>query len=149
MAPRVLVIVAIGALFSLVNMFFRRDKSEFEKTMMLFFAIVVTMATGISAGRPMLSGGYGLLALFPLWNTINGFLLLALGGLGVLDDCLTGQRAGRRRVLLATVAITLLVAVCHYLFKLDPLTTFSIAVAYAMSLHNASRRLWKTLRVVR
>jgi hypothetical protein len=145
-----LVIVAIGALLSLVNVFFRRDKSEFERTMMLFFAVVVTTGTGFSAGRPMLSGGYGLLGIFPLWNTVNGLLLLVLAGLGILDDdCLTGERAGCRRVLLATVAITLVVAVCHYLFKLDSLTTFSIAVAYTMSLHNAIRRLFETLCVMR
>jgi len=143
-----LVIVAIGALFSLVNVFFRRDKSEFEKTMMLFFAIMVTMGTGISAGRPLLSGGGGALAIFPLWNTVNGFLLLALAGLGVLDDdCLIGEKATWRQILLVMVAITLLIAACHYLFVLDPLTTFSIAVAYTMSLHSAIGRLFEALRV--
>jgi DNA-directed RNA polymerase subunit RPC12/RpoP len=144
------VIVAIGALFSLINVAFRRDKSEFERTMMLFFAILVTMITGVSAGRPMLSGGYGALAIFPLWNAVNGFLLLALAGLRILDDdCLTDEAAGWRQVLLATVAVTLLVAVCHYLFKLDTLTTFSIAVAYTMSLHHMIRRLFEILGVVR
>ena len=36
----------------------------------------------------------------------------------------------------------LLVLACHYLFKLDSLTAFSIAVAYTMSLQNVVRRLF-------
>lgn len=136
-------IVAGGALFSLVNVFFAREKSEFERVLMLFFAVVVTVGTGFSAGRPMLEGGYGLLAIFPLWNTLNGLLLLILAGLGLVDeDCLTGERANLRQILLATVSITLLVLACHYLFDLDSLTTFSIAVAYTMSLHNVVRRFF-------
>jgi len=143
-------IIALGALSSLVNVFFPRDKSEFERTMMLFFAVVVTLGTGYSAGRPMLSGGYGLLAIFPVWNAVNGLLLLGLAVLGILDDdCLTGGRAGCRRIFLVAVAITLLIAACHYLLKLDPLTTFSIAVAYAMTLHSVIRRLVAALWVAR
>jgi hypothetical protein len=150
LAIALLAIFALGALFSLVNVFFRRDKSEFERTMMLFFAVVVTTGTGFSAGRPMLSGGYGLLTVFPLWNITNGLFLLGLVGLGVLDDdCLTDVRGSGRQVLFAAAAVMLLVVICHDLLKLDPLTTFSIAVTYTMSLHNVIRRLFAALCVVR
>lgn len=137
-----LLLVACGGLLSLVNVLLGRERSEFERTMMLFFAVLVTVVTGFSAGRPMLSGGWTLLAIFPLWNIANGLLLLILVPLGVVDhDCLTGEKAGFRQVLLATVSITLLILACHYLFKRAPLTTFSIAVVYTMSLHNVIRRL--------
>lgn len=135
--------MAAGALFCLVNVFFAREKSEFEKTLMLFFAVLVTVGAGFSAGRPMMSGGFGLLTLFPLWNILNGLLLLILATFGILDeDCLTGERATVRQVLLATASITLLILACHHLWHLNPLTTFSIAVAYTMSLHNIVRRLF-------
>ena len=42
-----LAIIAIGALLSLINVFFRRDKSEFESTMMLFFSIAVAYTMGL------------------------------------------------------------------------------------------------------
>jgi hypothetical protein len=148
-AAALFVMVALGAVFSLFNVLFRRDKSEFERTMMLFFAILVTVLTGCSAGRPMLAGRIGLLALFPLWNIVNGFVLVVLAGLGILDDdCLTGERTNCHEILLAAIATALLVATCHYLLKLDPLTTFSIAVAYTMSLHDVIRRFFTALHVV-
>lgn len=136
-------IVALGALLCLVNVFFAREKSEFEKTLMLFFAVWVTVGAGFSAGRPMMSGGFGLLTLFPLWNILNGLLLLILATFGILDeDCLTGERATVRQVLLATACITLLILACRYLWQLEPATAFSIAVVYTMSLHNIVRRFF-------
>jgi len=136
-------IVALGALLCLVNVFFAREKSEFEKTLMLFFAVLVTVGAGFSAGRPMMSGGFGLLTLFPLWNILNGLILLILATFGILDeDCLTGERATVRQVLLATACITLLILACRYLWQLEPATAFSIAVVYTMSLHNIVRRFF-------
>lgn len=136
-----LLLVLGGALYSLVNVFVPRKKLPFEKTPMLLFALMVTVGTGFSAGRPMLSGGYGLLALFPLWNLLNGVILLFLTVSRILDeDCLTGERATLRRIILAIVSIVLLVLICHYHYRLAAPTTFSIAVAYTMSLQNAVGR---------
>jgi len=139
-ASWVLIVIG-GALFSLVNVFLVREKSRFEKHLMLLFALAVTVSTGVSAGRPMLSGGYGLLTLFPLWNMVNGLLLWTMLTFKILDeDCLTGERATLRQIVLATVSVMVLVLVCHYHFRLAPMTTFSIAVAYTMSLQNAVGR---------
>jgi DNA-directed RNA polymerase subunit RPC12/RpoP len=128
-------IVGLVMVFSLINVFFIRDRSDFEKVMMLFFAIVVTAVTGVAAGGVALGGGYALLAIFPAWNALHTLLLLVLAFTGILDtDCLADERIPVSRILIAAASVTVLLLMCRYIFRLDGRITYSIAVCYTMSL---------------
>ncbi|MBN2130270.1 MAG: hypothetical protein JW741_12280, partial [Sedimentisphaerales bacterium] len=128
-------IVGLVMVFSLLNVFFVRDRSDFEKVMLLFFAIVVTAATGVAAGGVALGRGHALLAIFPAWNAVHTLFLLALASTGILDiDCLADERIPLSRILIAAASVTILLLMCQYILRLNGRITYSIAVCYTMSL---------------
>lgn len=133
-----LAMAGLGMVFALVNVFLKRQKSNFEKVMTLFFAVLVTVGTGLCAGSIVVQKYRGWLMIFPAWNEINGLLLLALAHLGILDtDCITDERASGSQILVAVVSITMLLMVCQYIFRLHWLVAYSIAICYTMSLLSA------------
>ena len=135
-----LIIALIGMVLSLVNVFLQRDKSDLEKSTMLIFAVVVTAGTGLYAGWIMLHQSQGWLLIFPAWNILNAGLLLLLFRLGIVDaDCIVDEPAGFAEVVITAFCVPVLLTVCHYWFELHWTVTFSIAVAYTLSLHNGIR----------
>lgn len=137
-----LLLAAIGMVCSLVNVFLRRKKSDLEKWAMLLFAVFVTAGTGIYAGWLMLDQSQGWLIVFPAWNILNGGLLLVLTRAHIINtECIIDEKATFGQVLITAIAVPVLLTTCLYLFELHWATTFSIATAYTMSLHNALRHL--------
>lgn len=135
-----LIIAVVGMALSLVNVFLQRDKSDLEKSTMLVFAVVVTAGTGLYAGWTMLHQSKGWLLIFPAWNILNAGLLLLLFRLGIVDtDCIVDEPAGFAEVVITAFCVPVLLTVCHYWFELHWAVTFSIAVAYTLSLHNGIR----------
>ena len=135
-----LITAVIGMVLSLVNVFLQRDKSDLEKYTMLVFAVVVTAGTGLYAGWIMLHQSKGWLLIFPAWNILNGGLLLLLFRLGIVDtDCIVDEPAGFAEVVITAFCVPVLLTVCHYWLELHWTITFSIAVAYTLSLHNGLR----------
>jgi hypothetical protein len=125
----------LGMLFSLVNVFLQRAKSEFEKFMMLVFAVGVTAGTGMYAGHIMVKQSSGLLLIFPAWNIINGVLLVILFRVGIVDtSCVADMKASLLQIGVTVISIAILLASCQYLFRLHWSITFSIAAGYTMSL---------------
>jgi DNA-directed RNA polymerase subunit RPC12/RpoP len=142
-----LIVAVIGMALSLINVFLQREKSDFEKSTMLIFAVVVTAGTGLYAGWIMLHESKGWLLIFPAWNILNGGLLLLLFRLGVVDtDCIVDEQASFAEVVLTAICVPVLLTVCHYWFELHWAVTFSIAVAYTMSLHNGIRDVFGARR---
>jgi hypothetical protein len=132
----------IGMVCSLVNVFLQREKSEIEKWAMLLFAVFVTAGTGIYAGWLMLGQSQGWLIVFPAWNILNGGLLLVLTRARIINtECIIDKKATFSQVLITAIAVPVLLTTCLHLFDLHWATTFSIATAYTMSLHNALRHL--------
>jgi hypothetical protein len=138
--PRLYVLAAafvLGMLLSLVNVFIRRQKSGFEKSAMLIFAVVVTAGAGIYAGFKMFESYRGWLMIFPIWNIINGVLLLLYVRAGVITTkCITDETASFFDIASSLVVITILLGLCQYFFKLHWVYTYSIVVCYTMSLHS-------------
>lgn len=132
------ILSAIGMIFSFFNIFFKREKFEFEKYLMLFFAVFVTAGTGIYAGYIMLSDNRSWLIIFPAWNIINAAFLLLMFRLKIVDtDCITEERASFVQVILCLISIAIVLAICHYIFKLRWPFTYSICVCFVMSLHKS------------
>jgi len=124
----------LGLTLSLIGVVWPREKSEFEKVMMLFFAILITIGAGVSTWRTPGAGALGWLAVFPIWNQFNAVLLLLLASTGILDtDCITDRRATARQIVVAVATIAVLTAVCRHFFRLHWAVTYSIAVNYTLS----------------
>jgi DNA-directed RNA polymerase subunit RPC12/RpoP len=129
---------AVGLALSLVNVFLRREKSAPEKYAMLAFAITVTAGTGLYAGGRLLNHSEGWLLVFPAWNILNACLLI-LSSLTIVDtSCITDEPASLPQLVITAICVPVLLAVCQS-FELHWATTYSIAVAYTMSLHNGIR----------
>ena len=86
----------LGLTLSLIGVVWPREKSEFEKVMMLFFAILITIGAGVSTWRTPGAGALGWLAVFPIWNQFNAVLLLLLASTGILDT--DASRTGARQL---------------------------------------------------
>ena len=71
-----LALAMLGMALSLISIFVRHEKYEFEKWLMLLFALLVTTGTGVYSGIVMLEEGISWLIIFPLWNIFNSIIAL-------------------------------------------------------------------------
>lgn len=137
-----LVVIALaasaGMVLSLVNVFLRREKSAPEKYAMLAFAVAVTAGTGFYAGARLWMHSKGWLLVFPLWNILNGYLLTVISLTIVDTTSITDEPASLGELAITALCVPVLLAVCQY-FDLHWAVTYSVVVAYTMSLHNGIR----------
>jgi len=128
----------LGMVLSLISIFVRHEKYEFEKWLMLLFALLVTTGTGVYSGIVMLEEGISWLIIFPLWNIFNSIILLCAFDVGLLNtNSITNERASLLQVVVSIAMITLLLILCERVFNLHWAISYSIAVSYTMSLHGA------------
>jgi len=142
-----LVIFVLGMLLSLYHVFTERRKNDFEKRVMLVFAVFVNAFSGIAAGIHILTDAFDILSadasyiklvvdsilmLFPIWNMANGVLLLILLRLDIIgEQNITDENATRFQVLLGSLILLLVFLFCYTILKLHWTITFSICVASA------------------
>jgi hypothetical protein len=126
-----------GMVLSMVTVFFDRRKSDFEKHLLLIFAVGITAGTGIYAGILMFESFRSWLLIFPIWNILSGVILILYFRTGVVTTkCISDEHASFVDIVTSLIAMTILLAVCQYVFKLHWVYTYSIAVCYTMSLHS-------------
>ena len=129
---------AAGMLLSLAGVFSRREKYDFEKYLMLFFAVFVTAGTGIYSGYIVLEESQGWLIIFPAWNIANGAILLLLFRFGILDtECIVENGFDCLQILASAAIAALLLALCNYVFKMHWAISYSICVCYTISINDA------------
>lgn len=134
-----------GIVFSLYHVFTTRQKSDWEKMAMLFFAVIVNVVSGIAAGMHMLKDSHGFLMLFPVWNIINGVLLLLMYKFHIVDESsIVDDNAAPFQVVLGSIVIVTALVVCRFFFEMYWATTFSICVSYATNINGTVRAflLW-------
>lgn len=138
-----LALAQLGMVLSLLNMFVRHRKYEFEKWLMLLFAVLVTGGTGAYSGLIMLKEGIRWLIVFPVWNIINSLVLLNAFRIGLVNTgSITNERAGLFQVVVTVASITLLLMLCERVLDLHWALTYSIAVSYTMSLLGAIKGIF-------
>lgn len=131
-------IFLLGMGLSLYHVFTTRKKILAEKYLMLMFAVLVNAAAGIFAGLHLLKHTSGWLAVFPVWNIINGILLLLMFRYRVLDaHSISDRDATPVQMMFGFVAVMIIFLVCKLAFRLYWALTFSICVAYAATLDKA------------
>ncbi len=125
-----------GMSLSIFHIFTRRKKSDFEKNNMLFFAVAANAFTGIIAGSHVLMNNdtNNLLILFPLWNIINGIIMLLLFRGGFINErCIADRDARAVEVILGLLSVIVIFILCNYVFKMHWAITFSICIIYTTS----------------
>ncbi len=144
------VIFIIGMCLSVFHIFTKRKKSDFEKDTMLFFAVVANAFTGIIAGGHVLlnSDTSNLLIVFPLWNIINGIIMLLLFRGGFINEkCIADREAAAREVILGLFSVIVIFILCDYVFKLHWAITFSICIVYTTSFDKALQSVFPGLAI--
>jgi len=137
-----LIIVALcfvaGMVFSVFHAFSTRQKNIGEKIAMLVFAVLVSAGTGIYAGIHMLKNSGGWLIIFPIWNIINGILLLIMLRTGAVNvDCISDRNATSAQVVMGLFSTVVVLVCCQYFFKLHWAITYSICICYTVSFDKA------------
>ncbi len=137
-------LAGLGMILSFFGAFFTWRKPRFVKFLMLSFAVFATGGTGVYAGFVMLRSAHGwLMMIFPLWNIINGAILLILFRAGLMDpDCVVDRKPSLWQILVTLVSISLLLAICRHGLNLHWAITYSICVCYTMSLNHTLQDLF-------
>ena len=132
-----------GIAFSLYHVFTSREKTWPEIKYMLLSAVIINAAGGIAVGMYFLEHPPdGLLILFPLWNIINGFLLLLMYRFDLMDEAIIVDDNAAPFELAAGVCVVLMtVAISTFVFELYWAVIFSMCMAYATNINALVRGL--------
>jgi hypothetical protein len=137
-----------GIVLSIYHVFTTREKTRFEKMVMLFFAVAVNAGTGIISGWYVIKSNnvHNWQLIFPLWNIINGILLLVMLRLKIIDEeCISDRDATPTQIILGLLAVLIIFVFCNYVFKLYWAITFSICIIYAASFDKALQNVFPGL----
>ena len=133
----------LGIMFSLYHVFTAREKTEGEKAVMLFFAAIVSGLSGIAAGIHILKNSHGILIVFPIWNLVNGILLLIMYRFEMIDESsIVDDNATTFQVISGSMVVVATLIVCRFVFKMYWAITFSICVTYASNLNGMLQSLF-------
>lgn len=144
----------MGAIFlcglglSVYHVFTAREKTDAEKWGMLIFAVLANAVTGIVAGLYVLKSdsARNWLLVFPVWNIINGVMLIFMLRFRIIDEqCISDRDASAGEVIFGLIAVLVLFIFCNYVFKLHWAITFSICTIYATSFDKALQSVFPRL----
>lgn len=134
-------IMFIALCFCLYQPFVTRRKNIAEKTLMLGVAVIVNGGTGILAGNYMLEHTVGWLVIFPIWNIVNGLILLAMFRYKIVDyRSISDRDTNTAEIILGAVVILLILIICNFVYKMYWAVTLSLCVVYATSLSKAFQK---------
>jgi DNA-directed RNA polymerase subunit RPC12/RpoP len=122
-----------------------RKTIDFKKKVMLVFAVLTNAGTGIIAGIYLLrnTSVFNWLLVFPIWNIINGFLMLVMLRFGIInEECISDREATLVQIILGLAAVLVIFIVCNYVFKLYWAITFSICIVYTTSFDRALQNIF-------
>lgn len=134
--------------FLLLFFIIPREKINFKKWIMLAFAVLTNAGTGIIAGWYVIKTGvvHNWLLVFPIWNIINGVLILFMVSLRVIDEeCISDRKVTPLQIVLGLAAVLTIFIFCNYVFKLHWAITFSICIVYTTSFDRALRSVFPGL----
>jgi hypothetical protein len=144
--PLVLFLATLG--LCIYHVFTTREKTVFEKKVMVGFAVLTNLVTGTIAAVYTLTNAVASdwLLVFPIWNIINGVLMLLMVSLGIIDEeCISDRDANATEVVIGMVAVLIIFALCNYVFKLHWAITFSICIIYTTSFDRALQNVFPSL----
>jgi DNA-directed RNA polymerase subunit RPC12/RpoP len=143
-------ILIFYAPFLLLVLVIPRGKIDFKRWIMLGFAVLTNAGAGIISGLYVIktSAVHNWLLVFPIWNVINGALMIFLVSLRVIDEeCISDRKATPTQIILGLTAVLVIFILCNYVFKLYWAITFSICIVYTTSFDRALRSVFPGLEV--
>jgi hypothetical protein len=145
--PLVLFLAILG--LCIYHVFTTREKTVFEKRVMVGFAVLTNVVTGAIAGMYVIrhTDVINWLLVFPIWNIINGVLMLLMVSLRVIDEeCISDREAAPVQIILGLAAVLVIFIFCNYVFKLYWAITFSICIIYTTSFDRALQNIFPGLK---
>ena len=119
---------------SIYHLYTTKKKTRFEKQTMLVFAVVTNISTALAAGIYMLRESSSWTFIFPVWNLINAYLLVALVQKKMINEtCISDRKATFRQMIGSMTAIFIIFVFCNFILKLYWAITFSICIVYTAS----------------
>jgi len=137
-----------GIALSLYHAFTTKEKTRPEKIVMMLFAVMANAGTGIISGWHVIKNDnvQDWQLIFPIWNIINGALLLIMLRFKIIDEeCISDRDATSIQILLGLTALVIIFILCNFVFQLYWAITFSICIVYATSFDKALQSVFPGL----
>lgn len=128
-----------GMSLSFYHAFTNRKKKLIEKKLMLLFAAFVLCGfSGIWGGTYMLVHSPGWLTIFPIWNIMNGWVLLSALRGGILsEDNISDRNVELSQVISSTIIVSIVFFSGYFWLKLNWAVTFSICITWVTTLNKS------------
>jgi hypothetical protein len=137
-----------GLCLSIYHIFTTRETTDFEEKFMLFFAVLTNAGTGIFSGWYVIKTSvvHDWLLVFPIWNVINGVLLLLMLRFRIIDEqCISDRNATVALVAISLASILIIFIFCNFVFHLYWAITYSICIVYTTSFDRALQNVFPSL----
>jgi len=136
----------VAMLLCIYHVFTSRKKTDLEKGIMMLFAVTINAATSIIAGIHMIKGSPSWLLIFPIWNIINGVLLVLMLRFNIIDEnCISDRDATITQAIFGLASVFIIFILCSYVFDLYWAITFSICIVYTTSFDRALQNVFQSL----
>jgi phage FluMu protein Com len=125
-----------------------RDKTDIEKQIMAFFAVITTIITAYAYWVYLKKSNniFDWRIIFPIWNLINARILLQMLFTGIInEECISDRQATPLQIFLGLTAVVAIFLLCNYVFKLYWAITFSICMVYTTSFDRALQSVFPGL----
>jgi DNA-directed RNA polymerase subunit RPC12/RpoP len=135
-------------IMGIYQVFTKREKSDEERAIMLYFAIATNVFTGIIAAVYIIKNTevHSWQLIFPVWNIVNAVVLYLMLVANCIDEnCIIDRQPTPAQIILGLVATIIIVLVCNYVFKLHWAITFSICIIYTTSFDRALQSVFPVL----
>ena len=145
-----LIALAIPAvlILGIYQVFTKREKSDFERIIMLWFAIITNILTGVVAAIYVIKNidAHNWQLIFPIWNIVNAVILYLMLEINLIDEeCISDRDATIKEVILGLAAVLIIFFLCNNTFKLHWAITFSICIVYTTSFDRALQSVFPGL----
>lgn len=148
---RVFVIAVLflcGLCLSIYHIFTTREKTDFEKSVMLIFAVLANAGTGIVSGWYVIKNDavHNWWIVFPIWNIVNSVLLLLMLRIRIINEkCISDRDTTMFRVVIGLASVLIIFVFCNSVFHLYWGITFSVCIVYATSFDRALQNVFPGL----
>ena len=141
-----LLIFLLGMSICVYQIFTSKRRSDFQKWLMLYFAVFVNALSGMVAGAHIIrENGLSLnhwTYIFPLWNILNGSVLLTFYKYGhITPKDIVDNQVPLIQIIVSTLIAAVIFVICNYVFKMYWAITYSVCVVYATGFSKAVQQL--------
>jgi hypothetical protein len=140
-----------GLCLSIYHIFTTREKTDFEKKVMLFFAVLTNAGTGILSGWYVIKTSivHDWLLVFPIWNIVNSVLMLLMLRTEIINEQgISDRNATMAQVAIGLASVFIMFIFCNFVFHLYWAITFSICIVYTTSFDRALQNVFPGLGYV-